>query len=74
MFIYTTVSIEFWHAFAQVNLHISYYPEINECDIISVCKDVIYWISMYQCPEQVLAFDSALSIFQYVHFTNIYYQ
>ena len=51
MFIYTTVSIEFWHAFAQVNLHISYYPEMNECDIISVCKDVIHWISMYQCTE-----------------------
>ena len=47
MFIYTTVPIEFWHAFAQVNLHISYYPEINECDIISVCKDVIYWIARY---------------------------
>ena len=36
MFIYTTVPIEFWHAFAQVNLRISYYPEMNECDIISV--------------------------------------
>ena len=72
MFIYTTVPIEFLHAFAEVNLNISYYPEMNECDIISVCKDVIYWISMYQCPE--LAFESALSIFQYFHFTNIYYQ
>ena len=51
MFIYTTVPIEFWHAFAQVNLHISYYPEMNECDIISVCKDVIHWIPMYQCTE-----------------------
>ena len=61
MFIYTTVPIEFWHAFAQANLRISYYPEMNECDIISVFV-----------KSNILNY-SALSIFQYLHFTNIYY-